>query len=79
MRRLPPPHLLPPCYPVSMQLTRRKLAAAVLAPAAVALPQTPPQQPDELAAARQRMKDNAAALAKIEIPMATESAYQFKA
>ena len=62
-----------------MQLTRRKLAAAVLAPAAVALPQTPPQQPVELAAARQRMKDNAAALAKIEIPMATEPAYQFKA
>jgi hypothetical protein len=62
-----------------MQLTRRKLAAAVLAPAAVALPQTPRQQPDEFAVARQRMKDNAAALGKIEVPMATEPAYQFKA
>jgi hypothetical protein len=59
-----------------MQITRRKLAAAVLAPAAVALPQTP--QTDELAAARQRMKDNAAAMAKIDIPDTTEPAFQFK-
>ena len=61
-----------------MQLTRRKMAAAVLAPAAVALPQSQPQQ-DELAAARQRMKDNAAALAKIDTPMPLEPAFQFKA
>jgi hypothetical protein len=62
-----------------MQLTRRKLAAAVLAPAAVALPQTQSTQPDELTAARQRLKDNAAVLGKIEIPMSTEPAFQFKA
>jgi hypothetical protein len=62
-----------------MQLTRRKLAAAVLAPAAVALPQTQTQPPDELTAARQRMKDNAAALAKIDVAMSTEPAFQFKA
>jgi hypothetical protein len=60
-------------------LTRRKLAAAVLAPAAAALPQTQSQPPDELAAARQRMKDNAAAMAKIEVPVSTEPAFQFKA
>jgi hypothetical protein len=62
-----------------MQLTRRKLAAAVLAPAAVALPQTQSAPSDELAAARQRMKDNAAAMAKIEIPASTEPAFHFKA
>lgn len=62
-----------------MQLTRRKLAAAILAPAAVALPQTPQAQPDELAAARQRMKDNAAMLAQIDTPMSLEPAFQFKA
>jgi len=62
-----------------MQLTRRKLAAAVLVPAAVALPQTPQPQPDELAAARQRMKDNAGGLAKIDTPMSLEPAFHFKA
>jgi hypothetical protein len=62
-----------------MQLTRRKLAAAILAPAAVALPQTQSQPPDELAAARQRMKDNASALAQIDVPTPVEPAFQFKA
>jgi hypothetical protein len=64
-----------------MQLTRRKLAAAVLAPAAVALPQTQTQTPppDELAAARQRMKDNASVLAQIDVLMPLEPAFQFKA
>jgi len=64
-----------------MVLTRRRLAAALLAPAAAALPQTPPQTTprDELAAARQHMKDNAAALGKIEIAMSLEPAFQFKA
>lgn len=66
-----------------MKITRRKLAAAVFAPAAVALSQTPTQTQttpvDELAAARQHMKDNAAAMAKIDVPMSTEPAFQFKA
>jgi hypothetical protein len=64
-----------------MQLTRRKLAAALLLPAAAARSQTQSQQQpqDELAGARQRMKDNAAALGKIEIPMSVEPAFQFKA
>jgi hypothetical protein len=62
-----------------MQLTRRKLAAAVLVPAAAALPQTQSQPQDELAAARQRMKNNAAALAQIDTPMSLEPAFQFKA
>jgi hypothetical protein len=64
-----------------MQLTRRKLAAAVLSPAALALPQpqTQTQPPDELTAARQRMKDNALALAKIDVQPPVEPAFQFKA
>ena len=66
-----------------MELTRRKLAT-VLASATVAAAQTQtPAQPappgDLLQAARDRMKANAAALAKPAIPMATEPAFQFKA
>ena len=60
-----------------MQLTRRKLAAALVAPAAAA--QTQPAAVDEVQAARDRIKANADALAKVELPMATEPAFQFKA
>jgi hypothetical protein len=59
-----------------MQLTRRKLAVALLAPAATA--QTPPPT-DELQAARERIKTNAEALSKVDLPMSTEPAFQFKA
>ena len=59
-----------------MQLTRRKLALALLAPAAAA--QTPPVV-DEIQAARDRIKTNADALSKVELPMSTEPAFQFKA
>ena len=63
-----------------MELTRRKLAAA-LASAAVAAAQQPSPAPAEdlLKAARDRMQANAAALAAPPIPMATEPAFQFKA
>jgi hypothetical protein len=63
-------------YSVCMQLTRRKLALALLAPAATA--QTPPPV-DEVQAARDRIKTNAEALLKVELPMSTEPAFQFKA
>ena len=59
-----------------MQLTRRKLALALLAPAATA--QTPPPV-DEVQAARDRIKANGEIIAKVELPMATEPAFQFKA
>jgi hypothetical protein len=59
-----------------MQLTRRKLAVALLAPAATA--QTPAPV-DEVQAARDRIKTNREALAKVDLPMATEPAFQFKA
>jgi hypothetical protein len=66
-----------------MKLTRRKLAAAVLVPAASALSQTqpaPPGTPDEeLKAARDRAKLTADALAQQAVPMTTEPAIVFKA
>lgn len=65
-----------------MRLTRRQLAA-VLAPAA-ALAQTSPSAPAadpdrEIQAARDRLKAIGEALARQEVPMATEPAFQFRA
>jgi hypothetical protein len=60
-----------------MKLTRRALATAVLAPAALA--QTTAAPEDELKAARDRIKAYGETLAKVEIPMSTEPAFQFKA
>ena len=65
-------------YAVFMQLTRRKLAAALLAPAAAAQTQ-PPAAVDEVQAARQRIKANSDALATVDLPMPVEPAFQFKA
>ena len=62
-----------------MKITRRNLAAVVFAPAAFADPQTQTSPQDELEAARQRIKDNAAAVAKLDVAMSTEPAFQFKA
>ena len=61
-----------------MKLTRRQLAAAVIAPAALAAaPQPPPA--DELQAARERILNATNALNTVQIPMSTEPAFQFKA
>jgi hypothetical protein len=65
-----------------MKLTRRKLAA--LAAAAVAAPaSTQAQQPvageDLLKTKRDQMQAGAAALNAVNLPMATEPAFQFKA
>jgi len=71
-----------------MKLTRRKLAATLLSTtvsaAALSAQQTPPPAPapaapDDLQTARDRLKANAAALAAVPLPMATEPAFQFKA
>ncbi len=64
------------------KVTRRQLAAA-LAGAAVAHAQTAPaplpKNPDEeLQAAREDCRSNAAQLAKVELAMTTEPAFQFK-
>jgi hypothetical protein len=63
-----------------MKLTRRQLAAAVVS--ATAMAQTrpaPANASDELQAARDRLKASSQALAQLQIPMATEPAFQFKA
>ena len=60
-----------------MTFTRRALGAAMLAPAALA--QTPAAPEDELKAARDRIKAYGETLARVEIPMSTEPAFQFKA
>ena len=66
---------------MNTKLTRRQLATALTAAAALApTPTGPPAAPeDELKAARDRLKANGAALARQEVPMATEPAFQFKA
>jgi len=58
-----------------MRITRRELTAALLA--ATPTPAQTPQD-DLVKAARDRLKSNADALAKVELPMATEPAFQFK-
>ena len=66
---------------MNIKLTRRQLATALTSAAALAqTPSGPPATPeDELKAARDRVKANGAALARQEVPMATEPAFQFKA
>ena len=66
-----------------MNLTRRSLARILAATAAVPLQgvaQTPPPDADdELKAARDRMRNDAAILAKFPLPKITEPAFRFKA
>jgi hypothetical protein len=66
---------------VNIKLTRRQLATALTSAAALA--QTPSGPPttseDDLKAARDRVQANGAALARQEVPVATEPAFQFKA
>ena len=66
---------------MNIKLTRRQLATALTSAAALAqTPSGPPATPDEeLKAARDRVQVSGAALAKQEVPMATEPAFQFKA
>jgi hypothetical protein len=71
--------------PNGAKITRRTLAAA-LGPAAMASlieAQKPAPAADspaeELRIARERIRNNADALAKVKLPMATEPAFQFKA
>jgi hypothetical protein len=62
-----------------MKLTRRELATALTAGAALA--QTPPQPPTpeaELQAARDQLKATLTRLAAQQVPMSTEPAFQFK-
>jgi hypothetical protein len=67
-----------------MKITRRKLGAALIAPAALlAQPPAPPPIPsnpeEELAAIREQNRRNAQALDEVRVPMTVEPAFQFKA
>jgi len=64
-----------------MKVTRRQIAVALAtAPLIPAAAQEAPAQPEDLeAAARTRVKNTAAALNAVNLPMATEPAFQFKA
>ena len=66
---------------MNIKLTRRQLATALTSAAALAqTPSGPPATPEEeLKAARDRVAANGAALARQEVPMAVEPAFQFKA
>ncbi len=65
-----------------MKLTRRQMVSA-LAPAAMLSPasaqSTPASPADELKAAEARLKANSEALSKLQVPMDTEPAFQFRA
>ena len=62
-----------------MKLTRRQMVAS-LAPAAAMAQASPPATPaDELKAAEARLKANSEALAKLQVPIETEPAFQFLA
>jgi hypothetical protein len=60
---------------IDIKITRRKLAAALVSSSALA--QTPASA-DPLQAAKDRVKANSDMLAKEQVPMATEPAFQFK-
>jgi hypothetical protein len=63
-----------------MKLTRRELAAVVSATALAAQTEQRAANPaDELQTARDRIKANGDLLARQNVPMSTEPAFQFKA
>ena len=68
---------------MSRKMTRRDLAAVLGSAASVALvqAQNPPAAPPEdlNAAAKDQLRQNADAMAKVELSMATEPAFEFKA
>lgn len=63
-----------------MKLTRRQMVAGLAPAAALAqAPAAPATPADELKAAEARRKANSQALAKLEVPMDVEPAFQFRA
>lgn len=65
-----------------MKLTRRQLAAVVSATAMIAKAQqsaAPAPPADEMQAARDRMKANSDALARVDVPAEVEPAFRFHA
>jgi len=65
--------------PMKTEITRRTLAFAALGSAA-ALNTAKSQEPEDLnAAAKDQIRKNSEALDKLDLPMSTEPAFQFKA
>jgi len=68
---------------MSLKMTRRDLAAVLGSAASVAMvrAQNPPaSQPEDLnAAAKDQLRKDREAMAKVDLPMPTEPAFQFKA
>jgi hypothetical protein len=65
-----------------MKITRRKLAAAVAAPAVMLgqapSPPIPTNREEELAAMREQNRRNGEVLDKVKVPMSAEPAFIFK-
>lgn len=66
-----------------MKITRRKLATSALVPMATLAQNSPVRAPSEapdelLKNAKEQVRRNGDALAKFQIPIATEPAFQFK-
>ena len=68
---------------MSIKITRRDLAAVLGSAAGTALAhgqETPASQPEDLnAVAKDQIRKNTEALAKVDLPMSTEPAFRFKA
>jgi len=67
---------------IAIKITRRKLAAVLVSGSALARTSAQAQTAapaDPLQAAKDRIKANSDALAKEQLPMAAEPAFQFKA
>jgi hypothetical protein len=65
---------------MKLKITRRKLAAAALGSAAGFGALAAQTQPEDLnAAAKEQVRKNSETLAKVDLPMSTEPAFQFKA
>ena len=64
---------------MQIKITRRKLAAIAMGTAAAQAAQTPAQPETVNEAVREQVRKNAEALAKVDLPMSAEPAFQFKA
>ena len=64
---------------MQIKITRRKLAAIAVGTAAAQAAQEPAQPENLNELARERLRKNAETLAKVDLPMSTEPAFQFKA
>lgn len=68
---------------MSIKITRRDLASVLGSAAGAAVvhaQQTPASQPEDLnAMAKDQIRKDTEALAKVDLPMSTEPAFQFKA